>query len=185
MADDYIGRKMEDYLASRQRKVASHRPVYGVRPGTISVPYTPQRIFITSGTSPHSRAIIEALRHADCRVAFCDTDTRAGTAIAQQTGSRFYPLDNDSDAALAECMQRVLADFTTVDILIDVKGTDNHIACRRRINIRPVTTQSSNEAITLIVSDFTDSTHIGRICVFLTEPAAACISDGLTMTLHP
>lgn len=174
-------------MASRQRKTSSHRPVYGVRPGTISVPYTPRRVFITSGTTSHARAIIEAFRRADCRVAFCDTDVKCGTAIAQQTGSRFYPLDNDSQPAIAECMQRVLTDFGAIDILIDTNDTGNKIACLRRINIRPAdntTAEYDHDAITLRIEDSADSVHIGRICVFLTEPASYSIADGLTIRLR-
>lgn len=124
MADNYLEKKMEEYRAGQgnARKVKSQRPVAGVKPGTINVEFPPRRVFVTGGASGIGRAVVEAFRKADCRVAFCDIDSRAGNRTAQATGARFYPVDVTDCSALENCMEHIIADWGDIDIIVNNVG---------------------------------------------------------------
>lgn len=89
MADNYLEKKMEDYL--RSRGAGGHRGRTRMSPGTVTVRYPSVRVLVADGCSERGRAIIAALRSMGCRVAFVDADSVAGNHLAQDTGSQFHP----------------------------------------------------------------------------------------------
>ncbi len=150
MADNYLEKKMEEYRAGQGnvRRMKSQRPVAGVKPGTINVEFPPRRVFVTGGASGIGRAVVEAFRKADCRVAFCDIDSKAGNRTAQMTGARFYPVDVTDCSALENCMEHIIADWGDIDIIVNNVGisdfkpiTETTIGDFDRVmvtNLRPV-----------------------------------------------
>lgn len=150
MADNYLEKKMEEYRAGQgnARKVKSQRPVAGVKPGTINVEFPPRRVFVTGGASGIGRAVVEAFRKADCRVAFCDIGSKAGNRTAQMTGTRFYPVDVTDCVALENCMEHIIADWGDIDIIVNNVGisdfmpiTETTVSDFDRViatNLRPV-----------------------------------------------
>lgn len=125
MADNYLERKMQEYREGKTRKVASSRLSLGNKPGYLSVKFPSRRVFVTGGASGIGRAIVEAFRHADCRVAFCDKDVKKGTATAQATGARFYPVDVVDANALSSAVDDVIAKWGDIDIIINNVGVGN------------------------------------------------------------
>ena len=101
MADNYLENKYEEFKAQQlARKSAARKVVYRTHPDCIEVNFPPRRVFVTGGANGIGRAIVAAFRKANCQVAFCDIDSKAGNATAQQLGARFYPLDVTDTSAL-------------------------------------------------------------------------------------
>ena len=125
MADNYLERKMEDYR-SRKSGVPKIKRVSSMpKQGTINVKFPPRRVFVTGGASGIGRAIVEAFRKSDCRVAFCDNDTKTGMLTAQATGAQFYPVDVCDVNALEACMARILDSWGDIDVIVNNVGVGN------------------------------------------------------------
>ena len=84
-----------------------------------------RRVFVTGGAKGIGRAIVEAFRRADCKVAFCDIDKKAGTATAQATGSQFHPIDVSDVDALEKCMTRIIEAWGDIDVVVNNVGIGN------------------------------------------------------------
>lgn len=122
MADNYLERKMEEYRSGKGGRRIVYKSSAGVKPGTICVKFPARRVFVTGGASGIGRAIVEAFRRADCRVAFCDNDTRNGNGTAQATGARFYPVDVTDSHALEDCMEHIIGDWGDIDVIVNNVG---------------------------------------------------------------
>lgn len=126
MADNYLERKMEEYRSGQLNKSSSSkRTPAGARKGMLSIKYLPRRVFITGGASGIGRAIVRAFRQVDCRVAFCDSDVKAGNRTAQECGARFYPVDVRVAASLDDCVSRIMAEWGDIDIIVNNVGVGN------------------------------------------------------------
>ena len=73
MADDYIGKKMEDYrrginASAYRRKITPT----GTSRGIWQVKFPARIAFVTGGANGIGREIVKTLCQAGCRVAFCD-----------------------------------------------------------------------------------------------------------------
>lgn len=125
MADNYLERKMEEYRSGKsQQRVVKHTPS-GAKPGTINIKFPSRRVFVTGGAKGIGRSIVEAFRNADCRVAFCDNDRKAGTATAQATGAQFYPVDVTDANALDACVERIIKAWADIDVIVNNVGVGN------------------------------------------------------------
>ena len=125
MADNYLERKMEEYRSGKSQQRVVKRTPSGAKPGTINVKFPSRRVFVTGGAKGIGRAIVEAFRNADCRVAFCDNDSKAGTATAQATGAQFYPIDVIDANALDACVERVIKAWGDIDVIVNNVGVGN------------------------------------------------------------
>lgn len=125
MADNYLERKMEEYRSRKSQQRVVKRTPSGAKPGTINVKFPSRRVFVTGGAKGIGRAIVEAFRNADCRVAFCDNDSKAGTATAQATGAQFYPIDVTDANALDACVERVIKAWGDIDVIVNNVGVGN------------------------------------------------------------
>lgn len=121
MADNYLEHKMEDY---RRGKITGGRAktMRLSKPGMGGANLPPCRVFVTGGASGIGRAIVESFRAVGCRVAFCDNDVKAGTATAQATGSRFYPVDVTDVDALSGCMDNLFEVWGDIDVIVNNVG---------------------------------------------------------------
>lgn len=122
MADNYLERKMEDYRSGKGGTSKIKRVSLNPKQGTVNVKFPPRRVFVTGGASGIGRAIVEAFRKVDCRVAFCDIDTKAGMSTAQATGAQFYPVDVRDVNALEACMTRLLDAWGDIDVIVNNVG---------------------------------------------------------------
>ncbi len=157
MADNYLERKMEDYRSGKGTSSKVKRVSSGAKPGEISVKFPPRRVFVTGGASGIGRAIVEAFRKADCRVAFCDIDSKAGTATAQATGAQFHPVDVRDVDALEACLARLLNAWGDIDVIVNNVGVGNFVPLIEstiddfeevlKTNLRPVFVTSRRLAI--------------------------------------
>lgn len=125
MADNYLERRMEEYRQGQLNKPSIRRTPSGSKPGTINIKFPPRRVFVTGGASGIGREIVKTFRQADCRVAFCDIDTKAGNKTAQETGAQFHPLDVTDANALDTCVSRIIDSWGDIDILINNVGVSN------------------------------------------------------------
>ena len=157
MADNYLERKMEDYRSGKGATSKVKRVSSGAKPGEISVKFPPRRVFVTGGASGIGRAIVEAFRKADCRVAFCDIDSKAGAATAQATGAQFHPVDVRDVDALEACLARLLDAWGDIDVIVNNVGVGNFVPLIEstiddfeevlKTNLRPVFVTSRRLAI--------------------------------------
>lgn len=125
MADNYLERKMDEYRSGNMQRHSVKRTPSGAKPGTINVKFPSRRVFITGGAKGIGRAIVKVFRNADCKVAFCDNDTKAGTATAQATGAKFYPIDVADANALDASLMRVIEEWGDIDVIINNVGVGN------------------------------------------------------------
>ena len=116
---------MEEYRCGKSQQRVVKRTPSGAKPGTINVKFPSRRVFVTGGAKGIGRAIVEAFRNADCRVAFCDNDSKAGTATAQATGAQFYPIDVTDANALDACVERVIKAWGDIDVIVNNVGVGN------------------------------------------------------------
>lgn len=98
MADNFLERRMADYQAHGGALLARHSA--GRRDAKSS-----RRVFLFDGTTTEGQERVKALRAEGCRVAFSSADQKAGTALAQATGSQFHPLQ----AGDVEALKRSIA----------------------------------------------------------------------------
>lgn len=83
---------------------------------------TGKTAFVTGGAHGIGRGIVEALRLAGARTAFCDTDTELGEATARAAGADFYPADVADADALRNALEAACERFGDIDILINNAG---------------------------------------------------------------
>ena len=83
---------------------------------------TGKTAFVTGGAHGIGRGIVEALRLAGTRTAFCDTDTVSGEATARAAGADFYPADVTDADALRNALEAASERFGDVDILVNNAG---------------------------------------------------------------
>ncbi len=92
MADNYLEKKMDEYRRSSAAPAVKRRlSPSGERPGVVSLRIAPLRVLVTDVSDDYAAAIVRRLREAGCRVAFVAADDKAGRALSQSTGSRYYP----------------------------------------------------------------------------------------------
>lgn len=157
MADNYLERKMEEHRAGHGQVYRPKLTPSGKRQGELTFKFPPRRVLVTGGASGIGRAIVKAFCDAGCKVAFCDSDTAAGTSTAQALGARFYPLDVIDTEALEKCMQSVFDLWGDIDVLVNNVGVGNfkplmetgiedfdHVM---HVNVRPVFVTSRRLAI--------------------------------------
>lgn len=157
MADNYLERKMEDYRSGKNGNAKIKRVSSTSKPGVIDVKFPPRRVFVTGGASGIGKAIVEAFRRADCRVAFCDIDSKAGAATAQATGAQFHPVDVRDANALEACMVRLLDAWGDIDVVVNnvglgcfvplIESTIEDFDNVLKLNLRPVFVTSRRLAI--------------------------------------
>jgi hypothetical protein len=109
MADNYLEKKMEDYL--NPRRTARH---VSARKGALAA----RRALVAGGSVGAVAPIVEALVARGCRVAFCCPAAREGTSLAQRLGARFYPMDVAEADAADICLDDLMACWGGVDALI-------------------------------------------------------------------
>lgn len=194
MADNYLERKMEEYRHSVSSRKSMHRPVYGVRPGTVVLPYPAKNIVVIgSVTDVAVKTLIQTFRRADCRVAFCDNHVSEGNRLSQMTGSRFYPCSVDVVAEFCRMAERIEHDFSHTDVWVacghesmmalseiaDLLHDKNVICvsydCNDDGNNR---LQDSNSII--LASDYPDESSLSalsHLCLFLTMPGSESIRN--------
>lgn len=125
MADNYLERKMEEYRAGKLTGKTSmkHR-------GSTLIPATgydvellgTKRVLVVGDCLKDSGLeLLKLFRSIGCKVAFCDKDSKQGSAIAQQTGCRFYPVDYDDENKLANAKENLIAHWEGLDIVIDIR----------------------------------------------------------------
>jgi len=201
MADDYLGKKMEDYRSGANLRRNVRLTPSGRRPGTLYVKFPPRRAFVTGGASGIGREIVRSLADSGCRVAFCDVDSAAGTATAQATGSRFIPVDVRDSSALDSAMAGVMQLWDGLDIVVNnvgiggfkplvestIEDFDNVLAT----NLRPVYVTSRRMA--LYRSALAEIPEYGRIVniastrAFMSEPGSegyAASKGGIVALTH-
>ncbi len=209
MADNYLERKMEDYRSGKSGNTKIKRVLSGAKPGEISMKFPSRRVFVTGGASGIGRAIVEAFRKADCRVAFCDIDSKAGAATAQATGAQFYPVDVRNVDALETCMARLLDSWGDIDVIVNnvgiggfvplIESTIDDFENVLNTNLRPVFVTSRRLAIhrtnkggepaygriiNLCSTRFTQS-EAGTEAYAATKGGISSITHALMMSLAP
>lgn len=117
MADNYLERRMEEYERARRGANAPRRVASSLRPGQVVIDYPPMRLLVTGANTPAGRAVIEAFRRFNCRVAITCADRHEGSRLAQHTGAQFHPGD------LADAIDRLTAAGDPVAFVVDLDGS--------------------------------------------------------------
>lgn len=107
MADNYLEKRMEEHLRGAAM-APRHLSPSGQRPGMLTVKFPRRRILVIGSSMALATIAVGTLSSAGCRVSFCDSNRKEGTALAQSTGSRFYPVDTLN----ALSIEKVVSDIT-------------------------------------------------------------------------
>ena len=87
-------------------------------------------VVVTGGASGIGEQIVEQFSSQGARVAFVDIQKEAGIELANRisancnTGIRFLQCDLTDINAVRDCMQRIIAEFQTVDVLVNNAAHD-------------------------------------------------------------
>lgn len=122
MADNYLEKKMEEYRSGKLGRKSPSQAAAIRRKGELTVKFPQLRVYVTGGAGGIGRAIVKAFRETDCRVAFCDIDRKGGTLFAQETGSRFYPLDVTDADGLERSLTDVTNEWGNIDVIVNNVG---------------------------------------------------------------
>ncbi len=118
MADNYLENKMDEH----RRAQASGRPASSYkgapRRQIFNEHFERRRIFVCDGLSERGQAIVRRLGEAGARVAFAGIDRRAGTALAQSCGARFYPVEAVTAEAVGEALAALNEAWGGVDVIV-------------------------------------------------------------------
>lgn len=126
MADNYLERKMEEYRSGKlvvrhsvKAKASTLQPATGYNAGEIAG----KRVLVCGCCLDGiGHELLKFFRSLGCRVAFCDIDSHGGTAVAQDTGSRFYPYDFNDESRLEAVRADLVRRWGGVDISVDIRG---------------------------------------------------------------
>jgi len=87
-------------------------------------------VVVTGGASGIGEKIVEHFTRQGARVAFLDIQEEAATQLAQKLASDghasplFLQCDLTDTTALNDCMQKIVVEFKTVDVLVNNAGND-------------------------------------------------------------
>ncbi len=88
-------------------------------------------VVVTGGASGIGEHIVEHFAQQGSHVAFLDIQDEAGTQLAQRIAAnggvepRFLPCDLTEIDAVRGCVQKIIAEFTTIDVLVNNAGRDD------------------------------------------------------------
>jgi len=87
-------------------------------------------VVVTGGASGIGEKVVEQFASQGARVAFLDIQKEAGLQLANKIGAngnteaRFFHCDLTDIDVLRDCMQRIVAEFKTVDVLVNNAAHD-------------------------------------------------------------
>ncbi|HYM05812.1 MAG TPA: SDR family NAD(P)-dependent oxidoreductase, partial [Terriglobales bacterium] len=87
-------------------------------------------VLVTGGASGIGEQIVEQFAQQGAKVAFLDIQKEVGTQLVSRirsgggTEPRFLPCDLTDIEALRECVQKIITEFKTVDVLVNNAGHD-------------------------------------------------------------
>ena len=92
MADNYLEKQMDDFRAGRlnSRHPSPMHRVPPLKPGEVALPG--KRVLVACREFELTERLVRLFRSTGARVAFIAIPGGEGTALAQSTGSRFYPV---------------------------------------------------------------------------------------------
>jgi len=133
MADNYLEQRMEDLRSGRiarenseAARKAGHKAIKPTRTGVKthrwSLLYPELRVIVTGGANGIGRGVVEAFRAINCKVAFCDVESKSGSQLAQKTGARFYPVDVRDAEALERMLDDVAGCWGDIDVVVNNVG---------------------------------------------------------------
>ena len=121
MADNYLERRMDDYRAGKLKAV--RRPAARPTADRGSLPELEgTRVLILSPSASASQrvsSLVRLLISAGCKVAFTDSDSRAGNQLAQATGSQCHPIDHNDQAAVEASLALIERRWGGIDFTIN------------------------------------------------------------------
>ena len=124
MADNYLENKFEQHRLAAMSSGARRRVTpSGSRRGEFVVRHGEPRVMVCDISADAMRAVVSRLGACGFRVAFTDSDSRAGNALAQTSSARFLPAighaGSDPLKALADDMR---SHWGGIDIVIAPAG---------------------------------------------------------------
>lgn len=136
MADNYLERKMEEYRSGKLgvKNAPRHR-------GSTLIPATgydveligSQRVLLVGDcTTGIGHEMLKMFRSMGCRVAFCDADSKRGTAVAQSLGCRFYPVDVTAEGMLDRVNSDLTKQWGGVDVTVTLSELADKLADKLR-----------------------------------------------------
>ena len=131
MADNYIGNRMDDYIAGKLKKASPRRLTpSGKRPGTLDLPVdSAATVWIPQGALlPAGRRLIELLTNSGVHVSYRAERGKTGAEPAIRSGARHYPPDvpapetpemtvSLTEGAITADGGRISIDYTDADAL--------------------------------------------------------------------
>lgn len=119
MADNYLERKYEEYLASKGAKTVHKIVKVEAQPLQKEQSH---RVLVTGGAQGIGSAIVKAFADKGNRVAFCDINEPLGRMMANSTGAIFRNVDVRDVVALEAFMDELITLWGDIDIIINNVG---------------------------------------------------------------
>lgn len=181
MADNYLEKKMDDYRRMRSASAVGRSMSMRTKPQGLYVNVSSIRVLLLSMNEKWSSSLIDAFRSAGCKVAFLDSDSKRGTALAQSTGSLFYPSKSVDNNSVSDALAYLTAHWGGVDAVImaasDIVTLPGGVCDYSQIVIANDSEQFSPDILTercdstaiLLQNDCYDACALGKFCVFLSS----------------
>lgn len=115
MADDYIGRKMEDLRAGRLggQAVSPQTP----RKGILQIPFPSRRVVVAVEKEDICREVSRSFAKSGCRVSVIHPE-RSVTDELSKEGIRIYTLEGDVKDGIEVAMRNLLGAWHDVDVVV-------------------------------------------------------------------
>lgn len=126
MADNYLEKRMEEYRAGKLAPKSS-RTVAAVarhRPGDVVLAFPQMSALVLCEDAALVDLVAKSFRKAGFQLAFCMSDSREGTRIAQSAGCRFYPYAASDAEKVGRAVDDLVSRWGRVDVVLDLRDVE-------------------------------------------------------------
>lgn len=112
MADNYLEKQMDDFRSgklSQSRTKTLGSIAHSLKPGEIFL--SSHRVLVAFSDFETTALMVKLFRSTGAKVAFIATPDSAGTALAQASGARFYPIPFTDNTLTEEQATKIIANL--------------------------------------------------------------------------
>lgn len=121
MADNYIEKQMEDFLAGRIGKNRTGAMPQHKSAVNVSADFPPKRILVACRDFADTEATVKLFRSTGSKVAFIAPQGKEASQLAETAGARLYPVTPDGENGGLSASQ---AEKITANIIAHWRGID-------------------------------------------------------------
>ncbi|MCM1348580.1 MAG: hypothetical protein NC338_04140 [Firmicutes bacterium] len=166
MADNYLEKRMEDYL----RGTPAGKNSYKISRNVFREPMPQRHVIMMGQVNDLAKSIMVKLSGCGCKVAFTSSNDTTPSKLAQETGALFVPGSN-VDRMLEVAKSR----WGTIDFIIAIETKAQSALAQLNESIPVITVTATEDEIprsneVLINAQPERAAEVARLCAFLMLP---------------